>query len=155
MTEISYSEALAQELKGKVIVLTGKFPQHESCTLSLHTSILGGAQGIGAATVLLYKNLGAYVYFGDWDEAAGRRVEQEAQSSSSRGSAHFQKLDVRDHSSQVSLFDSAFKDHGHVDVAISCAAVKDPGGWFEPKDLDLETVKRVRILHTEPSQPLN
>ncbi|KAF3765624.1 NAD(P)-binding protein [Cryphonectria parasitica EP155] len=122
MTEILYSESDVQALKDKVVVLTG------------------GAQGVGAATVALYHGLGAHVYFGDWDESKGKEVEQELQSKSTGGSAHFQKLDVRDYASQLSLFDVPFKKHGTIDVAVSCAAVREPRGWFE--GLDLESVKK-------------
>ncbi|KAH8766150.1 hypothetical protein F5883DRAFT_617559 [Diaporthe sp. PMI_573] len=124
MAEIHFSEEDANALKGRVVVLTG------------------GAQGIGAAAVALYHRHGAHVYFGDWDDAKGKAVEQELQSQSTGGSVHFQKLDVRDYDSQLALFDTPFKDHGRVDVAVSCAAVKEPGGWFEPEDLDLATVRR-------------
>lgn len=93
----------------------------------------------------MYHSFGAHVYFGDWDDSKGQQVERDLQSKSTGGSAHFQKLDVRDYSSQLALFDAPFKAHGHVDVAISCAAVKEPDGWFEPQDLDLESVKKVRF----------
>lgn len=86
------------------------------------------------------------MYFGDWDDARGKKVEQELQSKSSgEGSVHFQKLDVRDYNSQLALFDVPFKEHGRIDVAVSCAAVKEPGGWFEPADLDLESVRKVIV----------
>lgn len=91
----------------------------------------------------LYHSFGAHVYFGDWDDAKGKTVEQELQSKSAGGSVHYQKLDVRDYSSQLALFDSAFKDHGRVDVAVSCAAVSEKAGWFEPENLDLESVRHV------------
>lgn len=68
---------------------------------------------------------------------------------------HFQKLDVRDYDSQLALFDTPFKDHGRVDVAVSCAAVKEQGGWFEPEDLDLAAVRRVSgrsLCSTDHSQ---
>ncbi|KAK2606678.1 hypothetical protein N8I77_005412 [Diaporthe amygdali] len=124
MAEIHFSEEDAKTLKGKVVVLTG------------------GAQGIGAAAVSLYHSHGAHVYFGDWDDAKGKIVEQDLRSRNTGGSVHFQKLDVRDYDSQLALFDTPFKDHGRVDVAVSCAAVKEPAGWFEPEDLDLATVRR-------------
>lgn len=96
--------------------------------------------------VALYHSLGAHVYFGDWDELKGKEVEQELLAKGTGGSVHFQKVDVRDYPSQLALFDAPFKVHGHVDVAISCAAVKEPGGWFEPQDLDLESVKKVGCM---------
>ena len=111
----------------------------------------GGAQGIGAATVALLHSHGAHVFFGDWDVAKGRTVEQTLQSSKNEigGSAIFQKLDVRDYQSQLALFDSAWRSHGQVDVAISCAAVKEPPGWFEPEDLDRTTVRKASDAHSK------
>lgn len=104
---------------------------------------VGGAQGIGAATVALLCNAGAHVYFGDWDDKKGTRLVDTLQSSAieSRGSVHFQKLDVRDYKSQLQLFQTPYDERGRVDVAISCAAVTEPSGWFQPDELDLETVK--------------
>lgn len=107
----------------------------------------GGAQGIGGAAVALYHSFGAHVYFGDWDDVQGRQLEQQLLHSSNKatgGTVHFQKLDVRDYQSQLQLFDVPYKEHGHIDVAVTCAAVKEDGGWFEPESLDLETVKKVR-----------
>ncbi|KEZ42024.1 Uncharacterized protein SAPIO_CDS6426 [Scedosporium apiospermum] len=128
MAEIQYSESLVQGLRGKVVVLTG------------------GAQGIGGATVALLNSLGAHVFFGDWDDSKGRKLEQDLNSgASSGGSVYFQKLDVRDYNSQLSLFDAAYNKHGKVDVAVSCAAVGEPDGWFEPEDLNLETVRKEPI----------
>lgn len=108
-----------------------------------NTTFTGGAQGVGAAAVGLYHGFGAHVYFGDWDDAKGTEVEKQYQSTTTGGSVHYRKLNVKDYDSQLALFDDAFKAHGHVDVAISCAAVKESGGWFEPQDLNLETVKKV------------
>lgn len=104
---------------------------------------IGGAQGIGAAAVALFHSFGAHVYFGDWDDVKGKQVEQDLQSKGPGGSVRFQRLDVRDYSSQLALFDAAFHDHGRVDVAVSCAAVAETPGWFEPENLDLESVRRV------------
>lgn len=97
----------------------------------------------------MYHSLGAHVYFGDWDDVKGRQVEQQLQAQNNNnntatGTVHFQKLDVREYNSQLALFDVPYKEHGRVDVAVSCAAVKEDGGWFEPEVLDLETVKKVR-----------
>ncbi len=106
---------------------------------------VGGAQGIGAATVQLLWDLGAHVFFGDWDERQGQELEHglAARQSPSGGSAHFVRLDVREYDSQLALFDLAFQAHNRVDVAISCAAVAEPGGLFEPENLNLETVRIV------------
>ncbi|KAK3384814.1 hypothetical protein B0H63DRAFT_171750 [Podospora didyma] len=126
MAEIIFSETEAQLLKGKVVVITG------------------GAQGIGAATVTLLHALGAHVFFGDWDKTHGQKLEADLQARDSKtgGSAHFSQLDVRNYHSQLALFDAAYQKHKQIDVAISCAAVKEPAGWFEPEVLDLETVRK-------------
>ncbi|KAK7719427.1 hypothetical protein SLS63_010064 [Diaporthe eres] len=132
MAEIHFSDEDAKALRDRVVVLTG------------------GAQGIGAAAVSLYHSHGAHVYFGDWDEAKGKAVVQELYSKNTGGSVHFQKLDVRNYDSQLALFDTPFKDHGRVDVAVSCAAVKEQGGWFEPEDLDLASVRLVTGITEAP-----
>ncbi|KAK0610398.1 hypothetical protein B0T17DRAFT_658199 [Bombardia bombarda] len=131
MAEIIFSETTARQLQGKVVVITG------------------GAQGIGAATVGLLYQYGAHVFFGDWDATRGKQVETDLRSKTGgTGSVTYRQVDVSDYQSQLALFDGAHKQHGHVDVAIACAAVGEPAGWFEPGDLDLEKVK------TEPA-PIN
>lgn len=96
----------------------------------------------------MFQTAGAHVIFGDWAADKGRSLEAELTSgqSAEAGNVHFQQLDVRDYSSQVALFDLAHQKYGCVDVAVSCAAVGEPGGWFEPKVLDLESVRKVRRL---------
>lgn len=103
---------------------------------------IGGAQGIGAATISLLYERGAHVYFGDWDDVKGHQIVSHLQSSmpDSDGSVYFQKLDVRDYSAQLQLFKTPYEERGRVDVAISCAAVTEPNGWFVPGQLNLETV---------------
>jgi NAD(P)-dependent dehydrogenase (short-subunit alcohol dehydrogenase family) len=110
---------------------------------------IGGAQGIGAATISLLYERGAHVYFGDWDDVKGHQLVSHLQSSMPHGggSVHFQKLDVRNYNEQLQLFKTPYEEKGHVDIAISCAAVIEPNGWFGPDQLSLEAVM------TEP-QPL-
>ncbi|KAL2203509.1 NAD(P)-binding protein [Sarocladium strictum] len=125
MTEVLFTSESVRDVKGKVVVMTG------------------GAQGIGAATVTLLYNAGAHVYFGDWDDKKGTQLVDNLRSTTSEsgGSVHFQKLDVRDYKSQLQLFQTPYAERRIVDVAISCAAVTEPSGWFQPDELDLETVK--------------
>lgn len=56
---------------------------------------------------------------------------------------HFVKTDVTDYESLLHLFDTAWKQFGRVDIAISNAGLQEAGTWFDPA-LDLETVKAVR-----------
>lgn len=108
-----------------------------------HTT--GGAQGIGAAAVELLFDVGAHVFFGDWDDKKGRQLEQDLKSRTSKngGSVSFRQVDVRNHDMQLALFDDAHSTHKRVDVAIQCAGLIEPKGWFEPEDLNLETVRKV------------
>ena len=97
----------------------------------------------------LLHSKGAHVFFGDWDEAKGLALQQSLTDSSSSsssgsgsgGSATFRRVDVRNHDQQLALFDDALSAHKNIDVAIQCAGVVEPGGWFEPKDLNLDTVR--------------
>ncbi|TPX09401.1 uncharacterized protein E0L32_009445 [Thyridium curvatum] len=125
MAAVPFSQQVLGKLKGKVVVLTG------------------GAQGVGAATVGMAHRAGAHVFFGDWADDKGKQVEASvrAEHSGSSGSVHFQKVDVRQYASQLALFDTAYKAHGRVDVAVSCAAVTEAPGFFEPENLDLEAVR--------------
>lgn len=106
---------------------------------------VGGAQGIGAAAVELLYDIGAHVFFGDWDEKKGRQLEQDLKSRTSKngGSVAFRQVDVRNHDMQLALFDDAHNAHNRVDVAIQCAGLIEPKGWFEPEDLNLKTVRKV------------
>lgn len=147
MAEILYSQGLAQGLKNKVIVMTGTPRYAFHFRMNYQLCSVGGSQGIGAATVAQLHSLGSHVFFGDWDDAKGRTLEQSLSGEpSGGGSVHFQKLDVRDYNSQLALFDAAYDKHGRVDAAVSCAAVGEPGGWFEPEDLNLETVRKVCLV---------
>jgi NAD(P)-dependent dehydrogenase (short-subunit alcohol dehydrogenase family) len=111
---------------------------------TFNASLAGGAQGIGAATVRLLHSLGAHVYFGDWSVENGQKLQESlsSSSSSSGGTVSFRQVDVRNHDMQLALFDDAYNAHGRVDVAIQCAGIGEPDGWFEPEDLNLETVRK-------------
>lgn len=128
MTELQTSEIVSRSLEGRTVVLTG------------------GAQGIGAATVQHFRDAGANVIFGDWAAKLGKQVEDNLNDTrtAGQGQVYFQQVDVRDYASQLALFDLAKEKHGRVDVAVSCAAIGEPGGWFEPHDLNMESVRKVR-----------
>lgn len=108
-------------------------------------SLAGGAQGIGAATVTQLFESGAHVFFGDWDEVKSSKLVEQLQtsSSSSNGSVTNLKVNITDYQSLLSLFDTAYKKHGQIDMAICCAAVTERPGYWEPNKLNLETVREV------------
>lgn len=91
----------------------------------------------------LYQS-GAHVFFGDWDDAKGSKLAEELRSSKG-GSVTYLKVNVREYQSLLSLFDTAFTKHGEVDMAICCAAVTERTGYWEPNNLNLESVKQVCI----------
>lgn len=109
---------------------------------SLGLTNVGGSQGIGAVTVSTLYKRGAHVYLGDSDEIRGRELVESLRSNTpnTEGSVHFQELNVRDYRLQLQLFQTPYKEKGRVDVAVSCAAVTEPSGWFGTDDLNLETV---------------
>ncbi|OCT52098.1 putative oxidoreductase,short chain dehydrogenase [Cladophialophora carrionii] len=125
MAEIQIDQPTLDSVRGKVVV------------------IAGGAQGIGAATVSQLYTSGAHVFFGDWDEKKGSDLADElrASASTSAGSVTYLKVNVREYQSLLSLFDAAYNQHGHVDMAICCAAVTERPGYWEPDLLNLESVR--------------
>ncbi|EXJ82000.1 hypothetical protein A1O1_08068 [Capronia coronata CBS 617.96] len=125
MAQVVVDQATLDSVKGKVVVITG------------------GAQGIGAATVTELYHSGAHVFFGDWSEAHGSQLAEQLRSSSpsSEGSVTYLKVNVRDYQSLLSLFDAAYNKYKQIDVAISCAAVAERPGYWEPDKLNLQSVR--------------
>jgi NAD(P)-dependent dehydrogenase (short-subunit alcohol dehydrogenase family) len=129
MAEIEYSEAVAQNVRGRVIVVTE------------------GARGIGGETVTLLHGLGAHVVFGDVLESAGTELVSSLSSSQlakpAGGSVYFVKTNVCSYAGQLALFEDAFRRHGRVDAAVTCAGVLDHPDWFDPSKLTLDAVRDV------------
>ncbi|OAP60609.1 hypothetical protein AYL99_05611 [Fonsecaea erecta] len=123
MAEVNIEQSTLDSVKGKVAVLAG------------------GAQGIGAATVTQLYQSGAHVFFGDWDDTKGSRLADELRASPSEGSVTYLKVNVRDYQSILSLFDTAYNQHGQIDIAICCAAVTERPGYWEPENLNLQSVR--------------
>jgi NAD(P)-dependent dehydrogenase (short-subunit alcohol dehydrogenase family) len=69
MTEVHFDESLLSSLCGKVVLVTG--------TSSPTILILGGAGGIGKATVELFHRNGAYVVFSDVNDDEGIQFEKD------------------------------------------------------------------------------
>jgi hypothetical protein len=68
MTSIPYDEKLLSKLAGKVVLITGS-PFVDGI------DVLGGARGIGAATVGLFHSYGAIVEFADLNDDLGRNLQ--------------------------------------------------------------------------------
>jgi len=111
MTRFDPNLSQAEDLKGKVIVLTG------------------GANGIGAATVELFHSKGANIVFGDWDATSGAKVAGKFE----KERVHFLKTDVSKYEDNVALFRDALKSWGRVDHAMSIAGITEQRGLVDPK----------------------
>ena len=85
-------------LKGKVIV------------------VVGGASGIGEATVREAVKLGGTVVIADVNEESGKQIAKET-------GAGFEKLDVRVSAEWKKVLDKVVKDHGGLDILHISAAV--------------------------------
>ena len=107
--------------------------------------VLGGASGIGRATVSQLFEHGAHVYFGDQDEKSGSSLVSLLITgrNSTNGSVVFQPLDVRDYAGQVCLFHTAFCKHARVDMAIFCAGISERPGFLDSRMLTLENIAKV------------
>ncbi len=116
---------LTQRLAGKVAVITG------------------GASGIGLATVRRLHAEGATIVIGDINPAAGREVAEEV-------GGTFVQVDVSDEVDVATLFDTAAKIYGSVDIAFNNAGISPPDddliedtgldAWQRVQDVNLKSV---------------
>jgi NAD(P)-dependent dehydrogenase (short-subunit alcohol dehydrogenase family) len=95
----------------------------------------GASTGIGAATVRLLVQHGAFVVFGDVNTDIDIDTAREPSSS-----VTFVKCDVTKYDDLYQLFKQAHAKHGHVDHAISCAGIFEHGNWFDPNHT-IESIK--------------
>ena len=143
MTSFDLNLTSLRSLKDKVIVLTGSpvsLVVHPRANISL-----GGANGIGAATVDLLVEQGAQVIFGDLDASSGENVA--AKHGSER--VKFVPTDVTKYEDHVALFKLALEKYGRVDHALSIAGIVERGNIFDPA-LTIEDVEKVLTPGTNP-----
>ncbi|KAK6420411.1 hypothetical protein LTR95_016951 [Oleoguttula sp. CCFEE 5521] len=118
--KVEVDESRFEELKDQVVVLTG------------------GANGIGASTVRYLTNAGAFVVFGDYDQAAGKALVESFTSVSN--APIFVPMDVSKYSDNITLFKTAFEKYSRIDHAVANAGILERGAWFDP-GLTLESVE--------------
>ena len=81
--------------------------------------ITGGASGIGLATAKRMRAEGATIVIGDIDPATGKAVADELE-------GLFVPVDVSDQVAVDTLFDTAAKTYGSVDIAFNNAGISPP-----------------------------
>ncbi len=97
--------------------------------------VVGGAAGIGGATVALCAARGATVVAADLDEAQGRQTAAQA-------GASFIQVDVTDEASVQALARQVEQEHGRVDVLIQTAGIL-LGAYTPIEELSAETFEKV------------
>ncbi|WP_425005511.1 3-oxoacyl-ACP reductase [Mycolicibacterium sp. S3B2] len=131
---------LTQRLAGKVAVVTG------------------GASGIGLASVRRLHAEGATIVIGDIDPATGKDVADEVEGT-------FVPVDVADEVAVDTLFDTAAKTYGSVDIAFNNAGISPPDddlientgleAWQRVQDVNLKSVFlccKAALRHMVPQQ---
>ena len=99
---------MSQRMKNKVAIVTG------------------GANGIGAATVLLMAKEGASVIIADIDDQAGNRLKDEIQKNNAH--AEYINLDVTSPTSWKNAIDFTLKTFGKLTTLVNNAGTFHPGG---------------------------
>jgi NAD(P)-dependent dehydrogenase (short-subunit alcohol dehydrogenase family) len=125
MAQIGSRIDLTQRLAGKVAVITG------------------GASGIGLATARRMKAEGATIVIGDIDPATGKAVADDLE-------GLFVPVDVADEVAVDTMFDTAAKTYGRVDIAFNNAGISPPeddlieltgiDAWQRVQDINLKSV---------------
>ncbi|KAJ7092520.1 hypothetical protein C8R43DRAFT_1141915 [Mycena crocata] len=150
----------AERVEGKVVVLTGEFEDYPCCGASANED-LGGGNGIGRQTAVLFAQYGAKIVIGDINGDAASKVVEDIQTrltSSISNAAHIQ-CNVLRWDDQVALFESAVSHFGSVDVVIPCAGLTERGmacagilaykdGKPLPPNMSTLEVNLFGVLHT-------
>ena len=105
--------------------------------------VVGGASGIGRATVELCAHRGATVILADIDEKAGVQVAQSA-------GARFLPVNVADETSIKALYAAIDASYGRLDVLLHCAGIL-LGAYVPIDELSTDTFKKVFEINTTGS----
>jgi hypothetical protein len=131
MSQYNPDPSQFSKLKGKVVVLTGMYyvswqgkssvrvplprlppASPPSSVFGAKTPTLGGANGIGAATVRLLHEAGASIVFGD---LATKAAEALLSSLSNPSTITFLPTDVTKYADNIALFKTALQKYGSVE----------------------------------------
>ncbi|MCJ1440500.1 MAG: hypothetical protein MMC23_000984 [Stictis urceolatum] len=107
--------------------------------------LIGGANGIGKATVGQFHSQGAQVVFGDISETSGTSLA--ASLESSHNPALFFRTDVTIYKDIVALFKKALALHGHIDHAVCIVGTTDSDTLVDSR-LSPEAVEIEPDTHT-------
>ncbi len=103
--------------------------------------ITGGANGLGAATAVLFASEGARIVIADLARAASAAAEVVGQIVAAGGQADFLEIDVRDAAGSVAVVNAAWDLMGGIDTVIASAGVGAPpqpnGSVRQLLDLDI------------------
>lgn len=102
--------------------------------------VVGGASGIGRATVELCAERGATVILADIDQQSGNQVAQSAH-------ARFMPVNVAEEDSVRALYAQIDADYGHLDVLLHCAGIL-LGAYVPLADLASATFHNVWEINT-------
>ena len=109
--------------------------------------VTGAGSGIGAATAVLFAQLGAQVVLSDINEKGGNEILKQIESS--KGSAFFVKADVGSANDCKDLVDQTINKFGKLDIAFNNAGIggeQNPvaemsiEGWNKVIDVNLNSV---------------
>ncbi|CAG9939961.1 unnamed protein product [Clonostachys rosea f. rosea IK726] len=104
--------------------------------------LTGGARGVAESIVRYLFAAGAHVFFGDIDQAGSDKViaALRAKNPSATNSLVAISFDARKYDDNLALFKAAYKAHGRIDHAISCAAVTESLNWYD-ESLNPDTIE--------------
>jgi NAD(P)-dependent dehydrogenase (short-subunit alcohol dehydrogenase family) len=111
-----------------------------------HAVVVGGAQGIGRATVTRLANEGARVTVADLDRELASVAAEAIRRVGGRATAV--KCDIEVPSDVEQLVNAAIADQGEIDILVTCAAIGGTGASHELELEDWQRILRVNLTGT-------
>ena len=158
MTSVEYDSSLLSNLKDKVVIITG-IPYISK------VSDIGGARGIGAATVKFFHSHGAIVEFADLNDTNGHNLQTQLKEYTSLTTAggngrraRYTHCDVTSWQSLSSLFKGVHERNGRIDVVVANAGIVErkeflddtltEDGELQQPDISVINVNLVGCMYT-------